>query len=179
MKKYKLIVVILSCLLSSNGAYGFDGNREGFVIGLGIGAGVVNYTGVESGNEFVPMISGNLSYGFSDNFQLGIGKKALMGFKYNNETTYQELGGIVADLFFDDYYITFGTGISGAVNDFSFSLSNVSMGKASYVGVGYEFSDNFYIEYVLGEATFDNTSSTVSTPDKETFFGVLLTTFIY
>ena len=178
MKRVKVFMLLILYFISFNSSLAFDGQREGFVLGLGIGAGVVNASGNgQTTNVMSPMLSGSLSYGFNDIFQLGVGKKALVGFKYNNETVYQELGGITAEFFMDDYYITLGAGISGATN--KFSLNDYLLGNASYIGVGYEFSQGLNLEFVVGNAKFDTTSSTVVTPEKETFFGVLLTTYLY
>lgn len=177
MNKKSILLLGLLFIVSLGPVQAFDGDREGFVIGLGVGAGYVDYQGsAESGQAFVPLFSGTLSYGFNDSFQLGLGKKAIMGFKYNGQTVYQELGGIVADFFFQDYYLTLGTGTGGAVNKIQFK--DVSLAQTTYIGLGYEISSNLYIEYVLGTATF-KTNPSVTAPEKETFMGVLMTTFIF
>ena len=172
------IATLVFFLMLAHPAFAFDGQRQGFVLGLGLGGGIVQPQQGAGGKESVSslLMSGSLSYGFNDSFQLGLGKK-VASFKYNNGKVYQELGGIVADIFFDQYYLTLGTGISGAVN--KVSLDNYLVGKSSFIGLGYELTPGLNIEYVLGNATFDTAGSSVVTPERETFFGVLLTTFIY
>ena len=177
MKKVNAIILILLCLFSFNHSFAFDGKREGFVLGVGLGFGAVNPQGTgDRKNVSSPLISGTLSYGFNDYFQLGFGKKVL-SFKYNNKTVYQELGGIVVDFFIEDYYLTLGSGISSATN--KISLDNYLLGDASFLGIGYEFTSGFNVELVTGNAKFNTTGSSVVTPEKEVFYGVLLTTYFY
>lgn len=158
--------------------FAFDGKREGFVIGFGLGAGFVMPAGDGDNKKNIssPFMSGTLAYGFNDNFQIGIGKK-VVSFKYNNKTVYQELGGFIVDVFLDDYYVSIGGGVSGAVN--KVSLDDYLLGNASFVALGYEFTQGFNAEFVVGSAKFDTSNSTVVTPQKETFLGVLLTTYFY
>ena len=168
---------ILLFFITLNYAVAFDGQRQGFVLGLGLGAGFVNPQGTgKKENISSPFLSGTLAYGFNDHFQLGVGKK-IVSFKYNNKTVHQELGGIIADFFINDYYLTLGTGVSSATN--KVSLSNILFGNASFVGLGHELTPGLNAEFVIGNATFDTAGTSVVTPEKETFFGVLLTTFFY
>lgn len=177
MNKINVVIVSALCFLFVNSAFSFDGQREGFVLGIGAGGGLVTPAGSGSTNtQTAPILSGTIAYGFNDNFQLGLGKKVVI-FKYSGKTVYQELGGIVFDVFFDDYYVTLGAGISGASNTVSFN--NYLFGNASFIGVGYEFTEGVNVEFVLGDAKFDTSSSSVVTPEKETYIGVLLTTFFY
>lgn len=129
----------------------------------------------------MPMLSGNISYAFNDSFQIGFGKK-VVNYKFSNTPVYHELGGLVIDVFFDDYYLTFGTGTGSAINKFSisnFSLSDVALGNGSFVGFGYEFSEGLNLEFVVGNGKFDASKNSVVTAENITFSGVLLTTYIY
>ena len=181
MKKTNVFILTIFCLLPLNNVIAFewfDGQRQGFTLGLGIGYGVVKVDSPAPKEDIeTPMISGTLSYAFNDSFQIGLGKKALVGFKYKNKTVYQELGGIVVDVFIDDYYITLGSGIGGAVN--KISLDDSLTGDASFIGLGYNLSEGLNIEFVIGQAKFDTASSIIVTPEKETFLGILFTTHIY
>lgn len=180
MKKNNFFVVAIFCLLPINSLFAdiFDGQRQGFVLGLGIGYGITRVNSPAPMEDInTPMISGSLSYAFNDQFQIGFGKKALINFKYNNESVYQELGGIVLDFFMDEYYITVGSGIGTAAN--KVSLDDYLAGDAAFIGLGYELSENLNMEFVVGQATFDTSNSTIITPEKETFFGILFTTYIY
>ena len=181
MKKTNVFILTIFFLLPLNNVMAlewFDGQRQGFTLGLGIGYGIVMVDSpAPKKNIGSPMLSGTLSYAFNDSFQLGLGKKVLMGFKYNNKSVYQELGGIVLDFFMDDYYITVGSGIGGAAN--KFSLDNYLYGDSSFIGLGYTLSEGLNVEFVIGNAKFETTNSIIVTPERETFFGILLTTHIY
>ena len=181
MKKTNVFILTILFILPLNNVMAFewfDGQRQGFTLGLGIGYGVVKVDSpAPKENIESPMISGTLSYAFNDSFQIGLGKKVLMGFKYKNKSVYQELGGVVLDFFMDDYYITVGSGIGGAAN--KFSLDDYLYGDASFIGLGYNLSEGLNVEFVIGNTKFETTNSIIVTPEKETFFGILLTTHIY
>lgn len=153
MKKIVLSTVVASCIALSS-VEAFDGQREGFLIGLGAGLSSVN-TEVKMGyygyNErsFGLATSFKIGYGFTNQFALYY-MNDVSWFGYDDDpyddTYTSSFTGVSASYYIDEHapaYVLAGVGIGTFAN---FSEDAGETGSAFILGAGYEVSPHIQIE---------------------------------
>ena len=138
------LIVLLICgtpLVAS--AQLFDGEREGLLLGVGVGLAALasggNYEGAASG--FV--VSGKIGYGMSDQLSLFLSSAVPqfsphLGFMYFTDRN-------------ADYYLQGLIGFADSEEDRHLSISG---------GVGYELRDQMFLELMLGYTRFSYSYTT-------------------
>jgi len=174
MKQLQLLFSLILFFIMFQNTFAFDGQREGLTFGVGIGAAhLTNTSSTVSERKLSPLLSFQVSYAFNNNFQLGLGKKSILS-TYSGKDFYSEIGGIVVDYFIDNYYLTLGANVAGSANKISVQPDSVLIGKGSFIGLGYKLEDHMYLEFVLANAKYDTSATSIVSPEKENIFGVLL-----
>ena len=161
MKRYCLIAVVVAMMLSlSNVAQAWDGERKGFVLGIGVGGGYSNF-GLED------------NYGVLTNFKIGYApsnrtlvyfqatnvffEATSYGWYYEDDFYSDALGSLTVQYHFDDkpsgsFY---GLGGIGYHNLMNWDESDNQIGFGARIGVGYEFARHFSVEAMVAQS-FDS-----------------------
>jgi len=146
MKKI-MIPTIVALLLTTN-ANAFDNNKEGFMLGLGIGASSVKttYTGGDSRDTG---FATSLKLGYGLNEQL-VAYLAAQGdaYKYNDkgDSVNTALTGIGIDYYIDQNSPFYVTGMIGFGSVSELKKSKDQTGYGFLVGVGYEVIDHVTLQ---------------------------------
>jgi len=142
-----MIPAMVATLLISN-ANAFDDKKEGFMLGLGIGASSIKttYTGGDS-RDIGLATSLKLGYGFNEQLAVYFG---LIGdaYKYDgkDKTVNTVLSGVGVDYYLEEnspFYLTGMVGF-GSVNELKNSKSQTGYGFL--VGAGYEISKHIALQ---------------------------------
>ena len=144
----KIIIPTIATLLLVTNASAFDGNKEGFMLGIGAGVSSVKttYTG---GNSRDTSFATSLKLGYGFNEQLAVYLASESGvYKYNGkgETADTSLIGIGLDYYIDQnspFYVTGMVGL-GSVN--KLKKAKVQTGYGFLIGAGYEISDHITLQ---------------------------------
>jgi len=173
----KLINLACILLFAFSSLYAFDGERKGFILGGGIGAGFNSNT--ESFNAFSETHSRAV---FITNFKIGyapsntleiysIGKASWWG--ESDKISRLVLSAIAITVYFDNttdtgWFISGGLGLSTLDTPFE-SNSESSNGFGLFGGGGYEFSSHWSLEVDLLYSTITERVTDLNS------FGVLVT----
>lgn len=116
-KKYLNWIFVSFILISVNtSVYGFDGNREGFILGIGIGPGYTSYRETITSehlvfpNEFVSERNRQNKLGIATDFKIGYAPSNFLAIYYTNKVSWfgHKYSEIIADyhgLHFEKEYI--------------------------------------------------------------------------
>ncbi len=159
----KICYIIILILLLSQPVLAFDAEREGIVIGGGIGYAPSAYTeisGFLSSRVKTNGVAGSLmaGYGYNENTLFLL---MIEGFKTNNGTfsdtsakAWQGFTGVGVRFYFDDigssFFISSGIGLQRFIKTQNNSVTHES-GLGFLAGAGYEFTENFQLQ-----TTFSN-----------------------
>ncbi|MCY4569083.1 MAG: hypothetical protein OXD49_12325 [Candidatus Poribacteria bacterium] len=138
------LIVLLICgapLVAS--AQLFDGEREGLLLGVGVGFAALSSGGDYEGAASGFVASGKIGYGMSDQLSLLLSSAVpqfspRLGFMYFTDRN-------------SDYYLQGLIGFAGSEEDRHLSISG---------GVGYELRDQISVELMLGYTRFSDTYTT-------------------
>ena len=145
----KMIIPTIATLLLMTNANAFDDNKEGFMLGLGVGASSVKttYTGGNSRDTgFATSIK--LGYGINEQLATYFASESSI-YKYNDkdDTVDTSLIGIGLDYYINQnspFYVTGMVGI-GSVDKLR-NTNKVQTGYGFLVGAGYEISDHMTLQ---------------------------------
>jgi opacity protein-like surface antigen len=162
------IVFIVSSL------YGFDDNKEGFLLNIGIGTGFIKSKNIQKDKEDKKT---NLGVKTSLKLGYGINKSLLLyyindtnwySFKDSKDTYASSLNGIGASYFpneHEKYFISGAVGLSSIIN-VSKKKSVNKLGYGVKVGAGYEFKPHVNIE---SDYTYININKSSLNSKKHSF----------
>ncbi|MBN2415149.1 hypothetical protein JXO52_04870 [bacterium] len=154
----KAIIVVLSLLLVTTSLFA-DGNRKGFVIGLGAGGGMTSFTqevfGFESDreNKFGLATDFKIGFGLSDNLIICYTNKVnWFGMDNMFDDTVTIINGLSAagimyyfNGFAPSLFITGGVGIASWATPFE-EDTDTWTGFGFFAGFGFEFSPHWSVE---------------------------------
>ena len=151
--KYKIAILSL-LLLFTHSLYGFDENKEGFILGIGTGIGAIKSDTTlnsKKSSETSPSLSTSfkLGYGLNKNFLLYyINDVNWFSLKNSDDIYISALTGIGASYFLKEhnkYFISGAIGVSSLANlTKSSNLDDIGYGVK--VGAGYEIKPHIQIE---------------------------------
>lgn len=160
------VIAMLLCSVASipTDSFAFDGQKKGFILGLGIGPGMDSFTqditsdfiDVESARETKPALITDFKIGYAPNNQLlvyYVSKVAWFGLTNafdESVTITNGNGGIGVSYFLNSKnFIAGGLGLSTWNTPFE-SGSKASTGLGIFVGGGREMSKNWTVEGGIG-----------------------------
>lgn len=147
MMKTMIIPAITALMLTTN-VQAFDDNKEGFILGLGIGASSIK-TDIVGGDSRDSALATSLKLGYGLNEQLTVYLGAIGdAYKYDGKgkSVNTALTGIGIDYYFDankPYYVT---GMIGASTITDLQKSKDQTGYGFLVGAGYEITDHVTLQ---------------------------------
>lgn len=142
-----LVVLLICGLPRVTHAQLFDGERDGLLLGVGVGYAAVASGGGIEGSATGFAASGKLGYGLSDQLTLYLSSTVpslapSLGFMYFTDRN-------------SDYYLQGLIGYASSEEESHFSLSG---------GIGYEFRSPFSLELMLGYIRYSDTYTTAWNP---------------
>jgi len=186
MKKFYEIIFVAVFMLTCNNVFAFDGERKGFIIGGGIGAGYLSNTSSfnsDTDSRAVFLTNFKIGYAPSNTLEIYYISKA-SGWGRSDITFILALSAIAATFYFDKetetgWFISGGIGLStldpplekNAESSKGFDLfgGSGSSGFGFFGGSGYEFSSHWSVEFDLLYSTITEGGADFNS------FGVLLT----
>ncbi len=152
-------LVIGVCLLSVTAADigAFDGKRKGFVLGLGVGTGVVNIerTGGSPASVGLQGICTDLTVGWGVSNRVVIHCAGRQQFFFDEDGSYFGFPGLGVSYFHrqEAPSMMYMAGIAAMVGRGIESVGTGSEGSVGgvgpYVGIGYQWSKHFVVEFAL------------------------------
>jgi outer membrane protein W len=144
----RIVIPTLTVLLLGTTANAFDDNKEGFILGLGIGASSIKttYTGGDSRDAgFATSLK--LGYGFNSQTIMYLGAIGDV-YKYEGEdkSVNTALSGIGLDYYIDKNSPFYVTGMVGFASVDSLKKSKDQTGYGFLVGIGYEISEHITLQ---------------------------------
>ena len=156
MKKALVIggLAVVLCLVLAPYSQAFDGQRQGFILGGGLGVGLTTYTYSASGassDRFNEV-------GFMTDFKIGYAPNEQVEIYYSNKLSWFDEGGAVlahgvgsaaVNYYLQPqmpWYISGGVGLGSVTAPFE-ENSEYWVGFGFFGGVGYEFSRHFAVEF--------------------------------
>jgi len=163
MRKFILSAILGFVLASSHSALGFDGFRQGFVLGLGAGlGGVHNDLSIGTEKKFAGMIDSLIGYGISNKFAIHYTHKSFW-YDSDGELMASAIVGIGFTYFTTEKApATFITGVIGSHLIYPASFfkdpCELTSGLGIGIGVGREVSKNWIvgIDVFWGRAKSDS-----------------------
>ena len=174
MKFYTFLLTFLFVFtLSNSSTQAWDGKREGFLLGLGVGSGNIEYTDVQSthlndsnrsGKLAATVFMPKIGWGLSDQFAL-LYYRNPFNFKAENSLgDTEEVTACAEVLGFNYYFSSSASSLyigAGKGNGYFFQgLDNQSPtavdGRGSIYSIGYEFTTHYSIELMSMTGTLDN-----------------------
>lgn len=138
-----LIVLLICSTPVVTDAQLFDGEREGLLLGIGVGYAAIASGGDYEGSAVGFVTSGKIGYGLSDQFSLFL------------SSAVPQLSPHLGCMYFTDrnsnYYLQGLLGFAGSEEDRHLSISG---------GIGYELRDHVSLELMLGYTRFSDTYTT-------------------
>jgi hypothetical protein len=177
MTNIKVLAIICMLLLAYSNSYSFDGERNGFILGGGLGAG---YLSNSTSNDYY---SNTDSRGvFLTHFKIGYAPSNTLEFYYLSKVSWWGqsditftlgLSALAATYYIDEatetgWSISAGLGLSSLSAPFE-ENSGSSDGFGLFVGGGYEFAKHWNVEIDLFYSTISESGSDLNS------FGVQLT----
>jgi hypothetical protein len=168
MKKgFCILIIVLAFQWSAKPALSFDGRRQGFILGGGLGFNITSYTQTIEGNgdsytsdrENKGAFSTNFKIGYAPNEQTEIyytSKVSWFGFENvlgDNVTVAFGMGGIGITHNLEPavptFFVTGGLGYSTWSLPLEDDPPDTWYGLGIYGGGGYEFSRHYNVEFVI------------------------------
>lgn len=153
MKKYSLLTCLFVFLLTSTNVFAFDGQRKGFILGVGIGGGFLSNKASFSGfsnTESQGVIVGNFKIGYAPSNSLEIyymSKTSWWG--ESDVTLLLGVSAIGASKYLGTsetgFFVSGGIGLSIFDAPFEEGVDS-STGFGLFGGAGYEFSKHWSVE---------------------------------
>lgn len=177
MKHKKILTVVCMIILSYSNLYSFDGERKGFILGGGIGAGYLsNSTSFNSNSntDSRAVFLTNFKIGYAPSNTLEIYYLSKVSWWGESDITFTLGLSAVATTFYFDKTTETGWSISGGIGlstlsaPFEVGLES-SNGFGLFAGGGYEFSSHWNIELDLLYSTITDGGADLNS------FGVQLT----
>lgn len=142
-----LIVLLICSTPVVTDAQLFDGEREGLLLGIGLGYAAIASGGDIEGSATGVAVSGKLGYGLSDQLTIYFSSTVpsvipSLGFMYFTDRN-------------SDYYLHGGLGYTSADEDSLLSISG---------GIGYELRDHVSLELGLGYIRYTDTYTSAWNP---------------
>lgn len=170
--KTLFFMALIGALLPLSSLQAWDGKRQGFLLGLGAGAGSLEYTDVQSVHlndenrsdelstiAFMPKVG----YAPSDRFALLYYRHPFLFDAKNAQGTSQELTACVELLglhyYFDSgpsLYVGAGWGNSYFFEGLENTAESALKGSGSALSIGYEFSEHYSLELTSITGTLDD-----------------------
>lgn len=169
MKKCLFMLFVVSVIIwSAKPGFSFDGRRQGFILGGGLGFNLTTYTqtvegfgvGITSDRENTGAFSTNFKIGFAPNEQTEvyyISRVSWFGFTnaFGDDVTMAfGLGGIGIthnlQPIVPTFFVTGGLGYSSWSLPFEDNAPDAWYGFGIYGGGGYEFARHYNVEFVIG-----------------------------
>jgi len=155
MKKF--LIGILTMVLLGTGISQADGNKKGFVIGLGVGSSLTSYTQSVPTRSYTSERENN--FGLATDFKIGYGLNEKLVLVYTskvswfdfdngekeNVTVTNGVGGIGAIYYLNRLYVTGGIGFSSWATPFE-EKTDAANGAGFFLGCGYEFIAHLSVE---------------------------------
>ena len=168
MKKIILSTLCAGVLAIPAMADVFDDNKQGFILGLGIGvtnvSTDVNFKNSTDLNErkFGLATSFKLGYGFNEQFSLYYTNQ-VDWYKFKGDSTTVGLTGIGVDYYFDTNSPYYATGMVGFGTISDIKDESSSRGFAYEIGLGYEIAPHMNVEASYMKINIDESSADVDT----------------
>jgi opacity protein-like surface antigen len=157
MQKLFFLSITLVFLLAHPNLYSFDGERNGFILGGGIGVGFLSNT-----TSFESFSNTDERGVFLTNFKIGYAPSNVLELFYINKVSWWGqsditftlgVSAIAARYYFDQetetgWSVTGGFGLSALSAPFEENLES-SSGFGLFAGGGYEFSNHWTVEFDL------------------------------
>lgn len=180
----RILTILLLCvtfLFFSQSASAFDGNRKGFLLGIGLGA---------HGSEIGPDSQG----GLASSFKIGVGITNKLAIYYANHVAYfnadgflygSSLTGIGVSYYFSanrpSFFLTGTIGLAG-FDDFDtdeddFSTGNSGDGEGIAFGFGFELARLLTFESMVMHSTIDYDGNVIG--DRDHTSVLLLANFVF
>jgi len=182
MRQGSLLILIAITILCSTSIYAFDGERKGFILGVGLGVGYLSNTTSWDNSYDTGSITESRTV-FQTYFKIGYAPSNTLEIFYSsriswwsdhNYLSWLGLGAVAFTLYFDNisetgWFVSGGFGHSN-MSELSFrSTSDSKSGFGLFGGAGYEFSKHWTVEV-------DLQYSTVADDRRDTdSFGVIVT----
>jgi len=144
-------------LITYSNLYSFDGERKGFILGGGIGAGFLSNSEIENRAVFVT----NFKIGYAPSNTLEIYYLSNVSWWGVDDITFTSgLSAIAATFYLDNttetgWFVTGGLGLSAFSAPFEPDLES-SSGFGLIAGGGYEFSSHWNVELDLKYSSISN-----------------------
>jgi len=168
MKKIILSTLCAGVLVIPTMADVFDDNKQGFIIGLGIGATSVstdvnfkNSTDLDE-RKFGLATSFKLGYGFNDQLSLYYTNQ-VDWYKFKGESTTLGLTGIGVDYYFDNNSPFYSTTMIGFGTISDIKDNSISRGFAYELGLGYDIAPHMSVEASYMNVNIDEKTADVDT----------------
>lgn len=177
-----IAVLVLLCVTTVAGA--FDGERQGFILGIGVGTGLTSYTYTVSEDIYGGDVSVTLdrenTFPFMSDFKIGYAPNDLVEIYYMNKVSWfnddvlfvdevmvaNGLGGVGVTYFFQpvapSFFLTGGIGFSSWAYPFEENAPDPWRGFGLTAGGGYEFAPHWY---VAGDVSWGKPSTDEFGPD--------------
>ena len=157
-----VLVALVAILCSTTVAGAFDGERHGFILGIGVGTGLTTYTQTVSYDGFSWTSDRESELPLMTDFKIGYAPNDLVEIYYMNKVSWfgfenalgddvtitSGLGGLGVTYFFEPaapcLFLTGGIGFSSWTTPFEEDADTWS-GIGLTAGVGYEFAPHWYV----------------------------------
>ena len=171
LRNFNLILVLVVLLLTfTTSTYAFDGNRQGFILGLGVGPGLTSYSFEGIGTDDrtnKASVNTDFQIGYAPNNQLLIYWMSKVQW-YSLETIFGSaiyasgVGGLGLSYYFEkegpSLYLTGGVGFASVAAPFEDNIET-EYGFGIAAGVGYEFAKHWSVE---GNFTWGNPGDVIT-----------------
>lgn len=154
MKQKKILTVVCMLLLAYSNLYSFDGERKGFILGGGIGAGYLSnsssyesYSSTDNRGVFLT----NFKIGYAPSNTLEVYYISKVSWWSKTDITYALGVSAIAVTFYTDSETETGLSISGGLGLSALSAPfetdvESSSGFGVFGGAGYEFANHWTVE---------------------------------
>ena len=168
MKKAVLVTLCAGVLAIPAMADVFDDNKQGFMIGVGLGATYVStdlnskFGGDFNEKEFGVATSFKLGYGLSDQVSVYYTNQ-VDWYKFAGESTVVGLTGIGTDYYFDNNSPFYSTAMIGFGTISDIKDNSTSRGFAYELGFGYDIAEHISVEAAYMNINIDEKNVGVDT----------------
>jgi len=156
----RLLLFFILLNVTSGSALAFNGQRSGFMLGIGLGAHGFK-ADIEGWNHGGLATTFRLGAGISERFQV-YAFNDLSWFNRDSERIYYSLYGLGVNWFFSDftpsYYLRAGVGVTRLADYHALSESSIfdrGKGTGLLIGTGYEIRKHVNLEIALFHSTIE------------------------
>ncbi len=151
----KVFWVLILSLLVSSAAWGFDGQRKGFVLGGGLGLGMTSFQEELGGykfdriNKFAAMTDFKIGYAPNPQWEIYYSDKSSW-FDVGSAIALHGLGTAAINYYWKPsaptFYVSGGLGFSTISTPFE-NNTDTDIGVGFFAGAGYEFVKHFAVQF--------------------------------